>query len=111
MPLKCLDSTGREMGRRLSYRSQDAVESRSRSPTFGPLHFGGRTRGLHQLHVMRIIRQLMFFMLAAAPVLSDFSSADASTSTMKAVVIHEYGGTEVLKFEDVPRPAPKPDQI
>ena len=30
---------------------------------------------------------------------------------MKAVVIHEYGGTEVLKYEDVPRPEPKEDQI
>jgi len=30
---------------------------------------------------------------------------------MKAVVIHEYGGPEVLKYEDVPRPEPKEDQI
>src|SRR5271165_7071629 len=26
--------------------------------------------------------------------------------TMKAVRIHEYGGPEVLKFEDAPRPRP-----
>src|SRR5207247_677796 len=31
--------------------------------------------------------------------------------TMKAMVIHEYGGPEVLKYEDVPRPEPKEDQI
>jgi NADPH:quinone reductase-like Zn-dependent oxidoreductase len=31
--------------------------------------------------------------------------------TMKAIVIHEYGGPEVLKYEDVPRPEPKEDQI
>src|SRR6266513_3439317 len=31
--------------------------------------------------------------------------------TMKAVVIHEYGGPEVLEYEDVPRPEPKEDQI
>ncbi len=31
--------------------------------------------------------------------------------TMKAIVIHEYGGLEVLKSEDVPRPEPKADQI
>ena len=30
---------------------------------------------------------------------------------MKAIVIHEYGGPEVLKYEDVPRPDPKEDQI
>jgi NADPH:quinone reductase-like Zn-dependent oxidoreductase len=31
--------------------------------------------------------------------------------TMKAIVIREYGGPEVLKYEDVPRPEPKEDQI
>jgi NADPH:quinone reductase-like Zn-dependent oxidoreductase len=30
---------------------------------------------------------------------------------MKAIVIHEYGSPEVLKYEDVPRPEPKEDQI
>jgi NADPH:quinone reductase-like Zn-dependent oxidoreductase len=30
---------------------------------------------------------------------------------MKAVVIHAYGGTDVLKLEDVPRPEPKDDEI
>jgi len=30
---------------------------------------------------------------------------------MKAVVIHEYGGPEVLKYEDVSQPEPKEDQI
>jgi len=30
---------------------------------------------------------------------------------MKAVVVHEYGGPEVLKYEEVPRPEPKEDQI
>ncbi len=31
--------------------------------------------------------------------------------TMKAVVIHAYGGLEVLKLEDVPQPEPKEDEI
>ena len=31
--------------------------------------------------------------------------------TMKAIVVHEYGGPEVLKYEEVPRPEPKEDQI
>src|SRR6058998_2636001 len=39
------------------------------------------------------------------------SSARAAEQPMKAIVIHEYGGPEVLKYEDVPRPEPKDDQI
>ncbi len=30
---------------------------------------------------------------------------------MKAVIIHEYGGPEVLKFTDVPRPEPKENEV
>ena len=30
---------------------------------------------------------------------------------MKAVRIHEYGGPEVLVYEEAPKPAPKTDQI
>jgi NADPH:quinone reductase-like Zn-dependent oxidoreductase len=32
-------------------------------------------------------------------------------ATMKAVRVHEYGGPEVLKYEDVPRPAPAAGEI
>jgi NADPH:quinone reductase-like Zn-dependent oxidoreductase len=32
-------------------------------------------------------------------------------ATMKAVSIHEYGGPEVLRFEDAPRPEPGPGQV
>lgn len=35
----------------------------------------------------------------------------AREPTMKAVVIHEYGGPEVLKYEDILRPEPKNDQL
>ena len=31
--------------------------------------------------------------------------------TMKAVRIHEYGGPEVLRYEDAPRPVVKPDEL
>jgi NADPH:quinone reductase-like Zn-dependent oxidoreductase len=37
--------------------------------------------------------------------------AQSSKPTMKAIVVHEYGGPEVLKYEEVPRPEPKNDQI
>src|SRR4051794_17532219 len=30
---------------------------------------------------------------------------------MKAVVVHEYGGREVLSYEDVPVPEPGPGQV
>jgi NADPH:quinone reductase-like Zn-dependent oxidoreductase len=30
---------------------------------------------------------------------------------MKAIVLHEYGAPEELKFEDAPRPEPKDDQV
>src|SRR5262249_45141346 len=60
---------------------------------------------------MQIIRPLMFFVLAAALVSSELSSAQSATPTMKAVVIHEYGGPEILKYEDIPRPEPKNDEL
>jgi NADPH:quinone reductase-like Zn-dependent oxidoreductase len=61
---------------------------------------------------MRIARELTFIAaLAAAPVLSNFAVEESATSKMKAIVIHEYGRPEVLKYEDVPRPEPKQDQI
>jgi NADPH:quinone reductase-like Zn-dependent oxidoreductase len=33
------------------------------------------------------------------------------TETMKAVQIHKFGGPEVLKLEDVPRPEPGPNEV
>ncbi|HEX8705167.1 MAG TPA: NADP-dependent oxidoreductase [Myxococcaceae bacterium] len=30
---------------------------------------------------------------------------------MKAVRIHEYGGPEVLRYESIPRPSPRPDEV
>lgn len=37
--------------------------------------------------------------------------AQSNKSTMKAVIVHEYGGPEVLKYEDAPRPEPKENEI
>ncbi len=39
------------------------------------------------------------------------TSAFVQSATMKAVVVHEYGGPEVLKYEDAPRPEPKDNQV
>jgi len=35
----------------------------------------------------------------------------AYSATMKAIVVHEFGGPEVLKYEDAPRPEPKENEI
>lgn len=37
--------------------------------------------------------------------------AQSPFTSMKAVVMHSYGGPEVLKYEEVPRPIPKEDEI
>jgi NADPH:quinone reductase-like Zn-dependent oxidoreductase len=37
--------------------------------------------------------------------------AQEKAGTMKAIVVHESGGPEVLKYEDAPRPEPKEDEI
>jgi NADPH:quinone reductase-like Zn-dependent oxidoreductase len=60
---------------------------------------------------MQIARELTFLALAASPVLLNVATAQSATPMMKAIVIHEYGGPEVLKYEDVPRPEPQADQI
>jgi NADPH:quinone reductase-like Zn-dependent oxidoreductase len=39
------------------------------------------------------------------------SFAQSSKLMMKAIVVHEYGGPEVLKYEGVPRPDPKDNEI
>jgi NADPH:quinone reductase-like Zn-dependent oxidoreductase len=36
---------------------------------------------------------------------------DGVMATMKAVRMHEYGGPEVLKYEDAPRPEPAPGEV
>jgi len=42
---------------------------------------------------------------------TQFPSLLEAASTMKAIVVHEYGGPETLKFEDVPVPSPKDDEV
>jgi NADPH:quinone reductase-like Zn-dependent oxidoreductase len=49
--------------------------------------------------------------LAIAVFVARSSNAAATSATMKAVVVHEYGGPEVLKYEDAPRPEPKDDEM
>src|SRR5712691_1573033 len=37
--------------------------------------------------------------------------AQSHALTMRAVVVHEYGGPEVLKYEDTSRPEPKENEV
>src|SRR5437867_11648797 len=39
------------------------------------------------------------------------AGAQANKPMMKAIVIHEFGGAEVLKYEDAPRPEPKENEV
>src|SRR5205823_2892144 len=48
---------------------------------------------------------LAALLLLAAPAIAEPSA------TMKAVVAHEYGAPEVLKYEDAPRPEPKENEL
>ena len=56
--------------------------------------------------------KLVLFLGAALICLcSVVARAQSSGRTMKAIVVHNYGGPEVLKYEDAQRPEPKDDQI
>ncbi len=39
------------------------------------------------------------------------ATASSAKPMMKAAVVHEYGGPEVFKYEDVSRPEPKDDEV
>ena len=62
--------------------------------------------------VLRIIFGLTIAVSLSLPLLAQTTGGTAAaTATMKAVRLHEYGGPEVLKYEDAPRPEPKEDEI
>src|SRR5438128_9615208 len=42
---------------------------------------------------------------------SEKKSAGATSQTMKAIRIHNYGGPEVLHYEDAPRPQPQAGEV
>ena len=56
---------------------------------------------------IRFLLALVLVVIAGAFHLTD---AQANLATMKAIVVHEYGGPEVLKYEDAPRPEPKDNE-
>ncbi len=61
---------------------------------------------------MRISNQLIaLFGLTTLAILPCRAVTQSEKPMMKAVVIHEYGGPEVLKLEDLPRPEPKENEV
>src|SRR3977135_2524843 len=56
-------------------------------------------------------RSLTAFCLTVAVSLAGLAAAEPDRPMMKAVVAHEYGGPEVLKYEDAPRPEPKENEL
>src|SRR5947207_6967996 len=65
------------------------------------------------LAVVDLMKNTFFFAAVTILINSALNVASAQTNppTMKAVVLNEYGGREVLKYQDVPRPEPKQDEI
>jgi NADPH:quinone reductase-like Zn-dependent oxidoreductase len=57
------------------------------------------------------MKTLRLFLAVSATIFAGALSAQLSKPMMKAIVAHEYGGPEVLRYEEVPRPEPKEDQI
>jgi len=57
---------------------------------------------------MKLFQFLCVFLICLC---SAVSRAQSSGPMMKAIVMHNYGGPDVLKFEDVPRPEPKESEI
>jgi len=67
--------------------------------------------GYAKLSVMQIsCRVVAILSLTTLGYLSSHAARAAEKPMMKAVVAHEYGGPEVLKFEEVSRPEPKENE-
>src|SRR5215468_3445873 len=52
------------------------------------------------------MKRMMMLLIPALATTSSFAQ-----STMKAVVVHQFGGPEVLQYEDAPRPQPKENEV
>src|SRR5713101_9184438 len=60
-----------------------------------------------------LIMKKKLYVVVAVAVLGFMSRVLVAQSTkpmMKAIVVHEYGDPEVLKYEDAPRPEPKENE-
>jgi NADPH:quinone reductase-like Zn-dependent oxidoreductase len=55
--------------------------------------------------------KFLVLLAATALILPPVVPAQSAPAQMKAVVVHQYGGPEVLKLEKVPLPEPKEDEV
>jgi NADPH:quinone reductase-like Zn-dependent oxidoreductase len=69
----------------------------------------GRHRRIVAGYLMWINKFVVGMLLVSAFDAAAF--AQSASPTMKAIVIHSYGGPEVLRYEDAPRPELKPNQV
>jgi NADPH:quinone reductase-like Zn-dependent oxidoreductase len=60
---------------------------------------------------MRILKQLLTVLCLPLLATQPSLASPEPTATMKAIVVHQYGGPEVLKYEDTPRPEPKENEV
>src|SRR5713101_8453711 len=60
---------------------------------------------------MQILPRLICGAVTTFAILPCIAAAQSEKPMMKAIVVHEYGGPEVLKYEEVPRPEPKENEI
>jgi NADPH:quinone reductase-like Zn-dependent oxidoreductase len=60
---------------------------------------------------MKITNLLLILVtLASVVIFPNGAWAEPKARMMKAVVVHQYGGSEVAKYEDTPRPEPKENE-
>ena len=88
-------------------KAEQLVRSWKRATQFRIRAIGKCTRNCAMRNSKRI---LIILTVAAVPLLLIDSLRADKKPTMKAVVAHEYGAPEVLKFEQVPRPEPNEDE-
>jgi hypothetical protein len=70
--------------------------------------FPAEEQSRDKLSLMQIFHRVLAILILTALGHLAFHAASADEiPMMRAVVAHEYGGPEVLKFENVPRPEPK----
>jgi len=63
---------------------------------------------MYTLTIMPISNRLILGVVAA--ILPVMARAQSTKPMMKAIVVHEYGGPQVLKYEDAPQPEPKENE-
>ena len=66
------------------------------------------TFSMYTLTIMPISNRLILGVIAA--ILPLMARAQSTKPMMKAIVVHEYGGPQVLKYEDAPQPEPKENE-